>query len=315
MQTRDDGEWVEAARCARMERAPERETAMQRTPAPIRRQPIALRLRPGFTLVEIMITIGIIVILIAILLPAINAVRIRAKVNSARSQMQMIAMAIDEYARFWPASRGGEFANQATSSKGLPPWAYADVWRFNNPDLYYNYEFPNNTDAPPPPALPQDESRARELNVPLAQMLHVHADIYQANECLAWCLTAQVGTGPFLKQPPSGLVAFVPLGQANSLYPGSDKQRVRLYDPWGTPYFYCWVRDSGDWILSSPVSQRLPIGHVHVSELPGHTGFNFVLASAGPNRRFEFEPCEERRAYCTRCMQEGDFGDDIIFGR
>jgi prepilin-type N-terminal cleavage/methylation domain-containing protein len=61
------------------------------------RPPLHLRLRRGFTLVELLTVIGIIVVLVSILLPTVGKVRVQAQVASTQQQMVSIANAIERY--------------------------------------------------------------------------------------------------------------------------------------------------------------------------------------------------------------------------
>jgi len=282
--------------------------------SPFRRVAVSTCRRSALTLVEIMVVVTIIVLLLAILLPAISKLRDKAKTDTARAQMQMIAMAIDEYARFWPPSRGQEFVGQCVSTRGLPPWSFADLW--------------NRVDFGPPNYLYR-----------LANIDHLR----WSNQCLAYCLTAKVGTGPYLKKasigsveigyrirPVGALVAYIPLntGDVNTYYPANPPlaqpvQRVMLFDPWGTPYFYSWVNAERMWLVQDNFDRLDAMGR-HDRDNYGHLlnqAKDIAIISAGPDMKFYFlYPDGTLKVDATG--PDGLFGtqddlieDDIVLGR
>ncbi len=297
--------------------------------------------RAGFTMVEIMVVVGIIVLLVAILVPALNAVRERAKADKVRAQMQMLAMAIEEYARFWPPSRGSDLNGDGTidtprSTRGLPPWDFADFWsgELALDGAEADFEIYNTAAVPGDiPLLWTDDDLDRKRGLGEGQRydaLAAEADMYESNECLAWCLTAPIGLGPYLKSPPSGLVEYIPtnldgVDQSLLIYPVVDpadpnqaKPRRRLIDPWGTPYFYCWKAADGAWLiwrnLGAPEGTNPRVGSFVWND-PKNVGTGFALLSAGPDKRFYFmaPPSEDFPAGTldvSACGPDGIWGTD-----
>jgi prepilin-type N-terminal cleavage/methylation domain-containing protein/prepilin-type processing-associated H-X9-DG protein len=78
---------------------------------------------PGFTLVELLVVIGIIAVLIAVLLPALNGARSAAKSTACLSQLRQIAFATSMYIQenrgLFPRS-----SHSALAAKVMP-WGYA----------------------------------------------------------------------------------------------------------------------------------------------------------------------------------------------
>ena len=88
-------------------------------PAPARRRP-----RRGFTLIELLVTIAIIAILAAIVAPALFGNVGEARRNSARSQIQILALALDAYRLdndAFPTTDQGLEALRTMPVSGEPP--------------------------------------------------------------------------------------------------------------------------------------------------------------------------------------------------
>ena len=83
-----------------------------------------LRARKGFTLIELLVTIAIIATLAAIVAPALFGNVGEARKNAARSQIQILALALDAYrldADAYPTSEQGLEALRAFPVAGDPP--------------------------------------------------------------------------------------------------------------------------------------------------------------------------------------------------
>jgi general secretion pathway protein G len=89
-----------------------------------RRPQRSLSNRPAFTLIELLVTIAIIATLAAIVAPALFGNVGEARKNSARSQIQILALALDAYrldADQFPTTEQGLDALRAFPSAGDPP--------------------------------------------------------------------------------------------------------------------------------------------------------------------------------------------------
>lgn len=83
-----------------------------------------MRRRNGFTLVELLVVVGIISLLIAMLLPALNAAMEAAKTVACASNMRQTAMAVHMYAQ---------------ENKGQLPYAFNYGTNYNDPLHYYTF--------------------------------------------------------------------------------------------------------------------------------------------------------------------------------
>ena len=89
----------------------------------------------GFTLVELLVVIGIIAVLIAILLPALQSARRQAAMVQCQSNMKQIAMAIIMYAD----ANKGLLPPATVSDNAASDAAFPDGWWWPNELVRYNF--------------------------------------------------------------------------------------------------------------------------------------------------------------------------------
>ena len=232
----------------------------------MRRHETRSRSARGFSLVEIMVAAGIIIILVAVFVPVASSVRNSAKAQLARSTLTKIESVIEDHAQDWRRMNRADGWNTTLDINdgggnpvqlqvpGFPEMSLDDsggtprmpVWDAYGPGMRKaggGRLFVDPGEAVPAEARPQPR--------------------FEANQCLAWALTAEEGEGPYLtnldgatvqlglyKHPVTG--QDLTLAQAGApLYPLADgstpaaddpkrQPKVHLVDPWGEPYLYAW---------------------------------------------------------------------------
>lgn len=220
----------------------------------------------ALTLVELMIAITILLVLMSAVAVTGKMVRDSRKRTQSQQSLASIANAINQYASYWPAWKVGSLK---VAERGWPDYIagrlfaapYGVVADFND---YMNLY------APPAGA----------------------DNLLNANECLFYSLTAEVGGGPYLKPDASEdrQFALTPAGQAQ-LFPGQGagaRPRQRLLDVWGTPYRYFWVYRVPNPLDPALVAHRgyLPVFTADTTDPNFRPAVGFVLESAGPDKRY-----------------------------
>jgi prepilin-type N-terminal cleavage/methylation domain-containing protein len=96
--------------------------------------------RRGFTLVELLVVIGIIAVLIAMLMPALTKARTESRIAACADNQRQIYMAVTMYAADNNGSLPGTQSYEANYgaqyiSGQWYPWEFSDQWWYGSPDL------------------------------------------------------------------------------------------------------------------------------------------------------------------------------------
>lgn len=96
-----------------------------------------MRARMGFTLIEMLVTIAIIGVLAAILLPALVAARESSRRTACISNLRQIGMGLQAYLTHWkdyfPVVHGGTYAAPEPPAKEW--WEYLGAWKLKREHL------------------------------------------------------------------------------------------------------------------------------------------------------------------------------------
>ena len=104
---------------------------------------VAKRSRSGFTLVELLVVIAIIGVLVALLLPAIQAAREAARRSQCGSNMRQLGIALQNYHDRYKAFPIGGRCNIGSGNWGVSWWV-ATMPFTENASLFENYDHLSN---------------------------------------------------------------------------------------------------------------------------------------------------------------------------
>jgi prepilin-type N-terminal cleavage/methylation domain-containing protein len=223
----------------------------------------------GFTLVELLVVIGIIAILAGIFLPVLAGVKTRAKVANTRSEMAGLAAAIRAYESDYNRYPASQLSERASVTPNPVDFTFGT----------FNVTLPD----PSAPAVINGPPITHETNNSEVVLLLLDVDqginlnhVRNPRKNKYW--NAKMVTGP--------------VG-------GVSTEDFIARDPWGNPYIITVdMNDDNKCVdafyrLNSVSSKSGNVGHYGLSMPPGVTGNNFELHqpvmiwSAGPNRTYD----------------------------
>ncbi|MCK6456533.1 MAG: prepilin-type N-terminal cleavage/methylation domain-containing protein [Phycisphaerae bacterium] len=235
----------------------------------------------GLTLVELLVSLAIVLVLFSLLVVAGQQVRNALRRSRAQQQMQLVADAIDRYAKTWPAWRDTITGSGAqTSDRGWPHWCGAAAF----PVAAYTTETDFN------------DSNTRDVSDDDDPASGGRTDVEAAAECLAFALTtADRGTPLLATGEGTGVRTYSASETPPRVYPKllaaaspANNPRRILEDPWGNPLRYFWVvRDTDSqegWRAITSADSTGPNDPANDPFFAPAQGI--VVESAGPDGRY-----------------------------
>jgi prepilin-type N-terminal cleavage/methylation domain-containing protein len=240
--------------------------------------------RTAFTLVEMLVVVAIIGILVGLILPAVEAVRGKAKIMQARNDISQLAVAVGE----WKSNYSAKYLPDMIwlyDPRQLPAKVpYVDpelgrIWpRFTN---YLNgipTPFPGfgDTDPVTGKVSPLDGNQCMVLL--LAGYVYENGNTAQPKKYTG---TTTLAVSPFA-DPPLLATGSPPSGKRQGPFIDINPNRIDKFghylDPWGTPYVYFTSIYGNDYDLPHPTNSPNSVRPAPFSS----DGVNFVVPYKDP---------------------------------